>query len=214
MDSTLCFDTGFGDNKHLPNITCLAGEYEQKKCDTSSAFRGIGKVKPIKVLGKKETFEDCFARLGESWNLDSDIIIQLEKFTCTLYGYPRYSNINLLRYDLLMKKCDGNMKLDPSKSVDLGSLPPCSNTLIQHMKRCNFQLAIWRRALENFQEVPDPTEHGWLMVDQALEPLWCEGSVLPDQLSDLLGEDTMADTDEDEDLFDCDSSVDSESDDF
>ena len=68
--------------------------------------------------------------------------------------------------------------------------------------------------MESFQELPDPTDHGWVMVDLVLEPIWCEGSVLPEQLTDLLEEDTVADNDEDENLLDCDLSVDSESDDF
>ena len=80
LDSTLFFDTGVGNNKRLLNITCIAVQYGKKNCaalmglhsftgcDTSSAFRGIGKVKPIKVLEKKLTFEDCFGRLGESWS--------------------------------------------------------------------------------------------------------------------------------------------------
>ena len=58
-------------------------------CDTTSSFRGIGKVKPVKLLEKENKYEDPLSKLGAEWTLDEDLICQLEDFTCTLYGCPR-----------------------------------------------------------------------------------------------------------------------------
>ena len=73
--------------------------------------------------------------LGVCWDLEKDVIEGLEKFTCALYGYPRQSNIDVLRFNLLKKKCDVESKIDASRPVDLSSLPPCSATLLQHSKK-------------------------------------------------------------------------------
>jgi hypothetical protein len=60
----ILFDTGTGNKKKLIDITKLAQQYQQElctallglhaftRCDTTSAFKGIGKVKPIKTLQK------------------------------------------------------------------------------------------------------------------------------------------------------------------
>ena len=62
IDSRLLFDSGSGNNKILINMTDLANSYGPKKCtvllclhaytgcDTCSAFKGIGKIKPIKII--------------------------------------------------------------------------------------------------------------------------------------------------------------------
>ena len=222
INSTLLFETGSGNKKRLINVTAIAQECGEKLCtalmslhvftgcDTTSAFRGIGKIKPIKLLQKKTVFEDCLVKLGENWSLDEKELSELEKFTCSLYGYPRYSNINTLRYDILMKKCDNDTKLDMKKSVDLSTLPPCSDTLIQHIKRVNLQLGVWRNALVSFQDIPTAAEHGWVMVDDLYEPNWCEKNILPVELVELL-DDTMDVDSEEEDLdLACNSSFDSD----
>ena len=77
--------------------TALMALHVFTRCDTSSAFKGIGKVKPIKLLFKKRDFDECFENLGTHWNVDSAVISQLEQFTCSLYGYPRCTSANKLR---------------------------------------------------------------------------------------------------------------------
>ena len=87
---------------------------------------------------------------------------------------------------MLSKRCDSEGKLDPKRSVDLSSLPPCFLTLEQHIKRCNLQIGIWKRAMENFPEIPNADGHGWVLNDGVLEPLCCEEEVPPQNLSVLL----------------------------
>ena len=210
----ILFDTGTGNKRRLLNITEISGRHSQRfntsmmalhaytGCDTTSAFKGIGKQKPIKLLKKMSRFEPAIAKLGESWEVTDAMFQQLEEFTCHLYGQPRLSSIDSARLHLLKKKCDSNGNLDPSRNIDIANLPPCSNTLKQHIRRANYQVGIWKKALDNFPEIPDPSDHGWVVNDGKMEPLWCDGPVLPNQLVDVLESRfvTSNENDDDEDI--------------
>ena len=142
IKSKLLLDIGSGNSRRLLNIMSMATELGQKRCtalmnlhaytgcDTTGAFKGQGKVKWIKLLEKKPIFKECFSSLGLSWDGSKETINVLESFTCSMYGHPRQESIDTLQYDLLKKKCDNNSQLDSSRSVDLGSLPPCFKTLV------------------------------------------------------------------------------------
>jgi 5'-3' exonuclease len=68
---TILFDTETGNKKRLIDITKLAQQYQQElctallglhaftRCDTMSAFKGIGKVKAIKTLQKSPQFQSA-----------------------------------------------------------------------------------------------------------------------------------------------------------
>ena len=208
LDTAIEFDTGTGNSKRLIDITRLANAYGPKKstalmslhaftgCDTCSSFKGIGKVKPIKILEKKSEFEDFLAELGSDWILSEEVSKSLEKLTCYFYRKTRFSSLDALRLHLLKKRCNSDGRLDPKRTVDLGSLPPCSSTLKQHLKRTNLQIGIWKRGMDNFQEIPRVEEHGWVRGDKFLEPLWCDGDVLPPEIGSLL--DSLVESDSEE----------------
>ena len=48
-------------------------------CDTCSAFKGTGKIKPIKVLQKNAKFNDMLARLGDNWEVSDDMFSDAEE---------------------------------------------------------------------------------------------------------------------------------------
>ena len=70
------FDTGTGNKKRLLDITGIAEEFGTSKCsallslhaltgcDTTSAFRGIGKLKPMKLLEITLCWKMSWGRLG------------------------------------------------------------------------------------------------------------------------------------------------------
>ena len=78
VDITLLFDTGTGNQKRLVNITELAHGYGQEyctalmclhaftQCDTTSAIKVIGNVRPIRVLQKMPAFQPILASIGNS----------------------------------------------------------------------------------------------------------------------------------------------------
>ena len=76
--ATILFDTGKGNKKRPINITALAEQMTQlyysallvlhafSGCDSTSAFKGKGKVKPMKVMQQKPKFVTAFTKLGEN----------------------------------------------------------------------------------------------------------------------------------------------------
>ena len=48
------------------------------------------------------------------------------------------------------------------------------------------QVKIWKSALENYIEVPNPLDHGWNSENNTLVPQWCSQEVLPRYLTELL----------------------------
>ena len=62
------------------------------------------------------------------------------------------------------------------------------------------QVAIWKLSYINDPDVPEPSEkNGWTKNhDEALEPLWATGDVLPTNLADILDHHNVDKTDDDE----------------
>ncbi|MPC13645.1 hypothetical protein E2C01_006385 [Portunus trituberculatus] len=151
FELTILFDTGTGNKRRLINISDLARQYGQvmctalmalhafTHCDSTSAFKGIGKIKPIKLLQKSEVFQETISELGDSWQISNSLHKGLEVFTCAIYGKGRFDSVDAARVAILKEKCggaDGNILL--TRNVDLSQLPPCQEALHQHMKRVNY----------------------------------------------------------------------------
>ena len=39
-------------------------------------------------------------------------------------------------------------------------------------------MRIWKLATDNFLEIPAPTEHGWKVLGESIEPTWSKREVL------------------------------------
>ena len=81
---------------------------------------------------------------------------------------------------MLKEKC-GDEVISASHNIDLATLPPCRRSFKQHVHRCNYQVAIWKRSDQPVSDIRQPTEghawtmtegHGWTMKNKVLEPLW------------------------------------------
>ena len=71
--------------------------------------------------------------------------------------------------------------------MDMATLPPCREALEQHIRRVNYQVAIWKRSHIANPDIPPATDsHGWTIIDGKLEPLWYDGDMLPKQLTDIV----------------------------
>ena len=81
-------------------------------CDSVSSFRGIGKIKPFKLLLKSPAHCDALKHLGDDWNVDDDLLIGCEKFTCALYGKSKSESVDEVRHLMLKSKCDGDISVD------------------------------------------------------------------------------------------------------
>ena len=62
--------------------------------------------------------------------------------------------------------------------------------------------------MDNFPEIPQPTEHGWKLLDDSIEPRWTEKEILPIDIIDLV---TECDEEESDDEIICLSSDSDES---
>ena len=92
------FDTGKGNKKRLIDISDLARGLTQPfcsallslhaytGCDSTSAFKGKGKVKAVKVLQQKPAFVHALVQLGDTDDVQEQVTDDLESFTCCVYG--------------------------------------------------------------------------------------------------------------------------------
>ena len=103
----------------LLGIYCYTGE------DFTIAFKGIIKVRPLQTLERNPKFQSPFSKLGSEWNADEETQNELEQFTCHMYGYPRASSVDEVRYSKLKKMVGEGTELTNISKVDLAKLPPC-----------------------------------------------------------------------------------------
>ena len=93
--------TDFIGNLTQEYCTALTALHAFTHCDSTSAFKGIGKVKPIKVMQKNPRFQRVLAKLGEEWCVSEEVVSGLEAFTCAIYGRSRVTSVDELRCVLI-----------------------------------------------------------------------------------------------------------------
>jgi len=90
----------------------------------------------------------------------------------------KIDKVNTLRHELFLSK---------QGDVDSSMLPPCEDSLIQHIHRANYQVGVWRRALEPMPDVSPANGYGWVLTDDgALKIDWIQGLIAPDAVLELL----------------------------
>lgn len=178
-DSVVYMATGVGNKKCIISITGMAtilgkeftdalpGVHAVSGCDTVSSFHGKGK-RTCFTLRKEEPYTAALGRLGESFQLGTDVIGDLEKFVCRLYK-AKTDKVDDARYELFC-----------SSTPEERCLPPNKDCLIQHLKRANYQARIWRLSSNAKMNVPLPSRnYGWLVKDNSVQILWMEGDPAP-----------------------------------
>lgn len=204
VDQRLLFDTGTGDKRRLIHMQKVIEETGQELCqvlpslhaysgcDTVSAFVRKGKLLALKLLRENPEFFSTFKALGSSPTIDEDTFINLERFTCLLYrrSLP-YTSLDKLRHDLFQQRYSPKSGvLSDCDGIDMSLLPPCQMSLREHIKRANYQALIWNRAYQAIPDVPSPDGHGWCVTDGHINIKWCSGSLMPEELVDVLLEPT------------------------
>ena len=76
--------------------------------------------------------------------------------------------------------------LNTDVGVDISLLPPCHSSLLLHIKRSNYQTAIWRRSLEPQHHLSKPNLHGWVQGVDGLEFQWTHQEMMPQDLVSIL----------------------------
>ena len=170
------------------NCAALLGIHAFTGCDSTSAFKGKGKVKAIRLLQEKESYQRVFSRLGDKWDISNDLLSALSEVTCALHGKPCMADVNKVRYCRVVEVCGSNEdeSLRQLKTSHTSSIPPSQGSL-NVSKRANFQAAIWKRAHLPVYDVPAPTDgHGWEVSEGTMGPKWNSTDILPQNIVDLL----------------------------
>jgi len=158
-----------------PNFSsAVLGLHAFTGCDSVSSFKGKGKVKPLALMEKDTDFITVFEELGTSWDMRDDLMQGLERFVCQLYGQDTDS-VNDARHNIFQATCRTDYLL-----------PPNRDCLHLHAKRANYQVAIWRRSLQNAISAPTPTEHGWKAGEGHLDIQWSSIDPAPSSLTQLV----------------------------
>ena len=157
--------------------------------DRASAFKGKGKVGPLKKLEKHPRFHIVFRQLSEELSLKYHILKQLEEFTCLMYGQNRESSMDDLRAKLLRKIVVEDEKFASKSKIDLFRLPSCHSALKPHLQWLNHHVSLYKCADESFLVKLKPYDDGpgWIRTeDGVMEPVWSCGAALPNSLVNLL----------------------------
>lgn len=158
-----------------PASAAMIGLHAFSGCDSVSAFRGKGKKRMLTLLEKSDLYASAFSRLGSTWNVPQESAKLIEKLTCELYGQKNISDLNELRY-----------RLFKVGQYSQASLPPNKDSFMLHLKRANYQAAIWRKCLQRHIQSPPPEEHGWLVEMSGQQKLVVRYSTLPIAPASLL----------------------------
>jgi hypothetical protein len=142
------------------------------RCDTTSAFKGIGKVKPIKTLQKSPQFQSALAQIGDSGQISEDLFLQMEAFNCF--------------------RCSLRQFLHGGNTPDLDQYFFRHQTF--HPLNSTFLWSYYSANHSHRKSVyPEPThDNGWQCVDGMIEPKWVSGDFIPQQLADVLVEKNIA----------------------
>ena len=153
----------------LPAFHALTG------CDTTSSFVRQGKLKPWRLLVSNATLFGNIAKLG-AVPLDS-IIDLLDRYVASIYhGSPTTISCNALRY-----------KMFATRGIQNEALPPTRNTLTQHVCRADYQVRIWREALNPSPTFVSPEGNGWEKgPDGTLQPILSTKAPMPDSVIELV----------------------------
>ena len=116
-------------------------------------------------------FVECFSKLGRDFPPSEDLVHELNKFTCLLYGDRASTTADECRYALFKSgKCSDDV------------LPPTCDSLIEHIYRANFQAASWYQCLSPEVDLPSPVGNGWTLDNNEQEITWMTRPPAPQSL--------------------------------
>ena len=119
--------------KALPGLHAFTGR------DSVSAFAGIRKLQPLKLVGKNKEFQSIIQNLGEDCPISPEFCKGLESFVCTLYSVDNGTqDVNECRYAVFCaKKC----------VAVTHQLPPNMDCCQKHFQSANYQIAVLKLEL-------------------------------------------------------------------
>ena len=139
--------------------------------------------------------------LGQEHECSSQLLTEIEKFVCAVYGQPEYTDINKFRYDTFCEKNQGHGNvLELQNSIDINLLPPCRDSLDMHLCLVNYQSYIWLHADARQPDLPDLEVSVRKVGTEGIEYELKSGDFVPQKLIDILcdsGDEQGNESDED-----------------
>ena len=191
-------------------IQALPGIHAMTGCDFTASFLGKGKDKPFNLMLKNNSHVEAMAKLGESEEVTSDLVRDIGRFVCALYGLPKVQKVDDARFASFQQKyapMRKNQPLGKIKGINQSSMPPCQAVLLNKIRRANFISYLWKRARLPVPCVLKPEDHGWQVKDSSYIIKWYDGPQLPQYLADILYDES---DDEEESDVEYESSDDSD----
>ena len=91
--------------------------------------------------------------LGNAFPPSEELVLRLNRFDCLLYGDKNSENVSKCRFSLFKSgKCSDDQ------------LPPTCDSFLQHIRRANYQEAIWLNCSQPHMAIPAPSENRWQLL--------------------------------------------------
>ncbi|KAL9976836.1 hypothetical protein ACROYT_G014171 [Oculina patagonica] len=155
--------------------TELHANQEEAGCDAMSSFAGKGKRKAFETVRDSQVMSDNVQVIGESLTISGQSITRLQEVVCMLYNDNRCKLVNDLGYKMFCK----------GKNVQSHQHPPTSAALRYHLKRANYQVFLWKKALQPRIE-QEPVSHGWKLKEGCLEIVWTDLAPSPQAVMEIV----------------------------
>ena len=87
--------------------------------------------------------------------------------------------------------CSSPLSLTFKKRIDCALLPPCEKFLKKKVQRAHYVSLVWGKADSPSPcNYLDPCCYGWQCKEGAYEPLWFEGNAVPEDTSQIFGQES------------------------
>lgn len=152
----------------LGETTCksLALFHSFTGCDSTSSIKYKGKRICYKTFLKESSVVEQFSQIIRSpFQTTTSLIQAAQRFVCLLYDKDYPSNgcndVDMVRFEAFCRR-----------TKDVERIPPTNDALMLHLKRSVYQASIWALAYQPQIPAENPEQHGWMIEDNKLVPVW------------------------------------------
>ena len=160
-------------HKHQLDVTgaqLLLAFHAITGCDSTSYLSGHSKKTALRVFFQHK---DMLRGLGNE-PLCEEVLKNVEAFICKVYNVPEAVTTDQARVILF------------KKAVKPELLPPTSDALKYHIKRCHLQTIVWLQATCPVPSLPLATSFGWDLKDGIMSPVLLSLPAVPESCLQLI----------------------------
>ena len=126
----------------------------------------------FKIIQKHSSELSGLSSTGQSTDITSEQLAAATHFVGLVYGVGACASLNILRRTFV-----SSGKSKPRR------LPPTSDSFLQHLLRCVYQLFIWTNAMTPNMPSLDPSDFGYMQTESGLyKPKYMTQSMAPPEL--------------------------------